>query len=515
MSTILKPIPADFPWNERNARHLLNRAGFGVPYSSVATLLRMGAADSVKSLVNYDKYPDSIVEPEFSDLDAQEMEVRESMKDLEPEERLKKTRELQRLQREEVESLKSWWIDQMGRTPRPLQEKMTLFWHGHFATSAEKVKQAQSNYELNKVFRTNATGNLKTLVFEVGKSAAMLRYLDNNQNRKGHPNENWSRELMELFTLGIGHYTEDDIKEAARAFSGYTDRRGQFTFVANQHDYGSKTFLGQTGDFDGADIINIIFQQPQAARFISKKLWEFFVYENPSEQLVEELATILRANDFELKPLLSAIFLSHEFYGEKAMAGQIKSPAQYVVMMMDQLQFKPDKRLLVNLALRGLGQDLFYPPNVKGWPGNRAWINTNTLLMRYNISAYVVLGERPQGKRELRLDETEMNGQIVNQETGERRARAERQLAARRRSALRDVSKIYAPYEGRTVAEAVDGVVNHFIGRPIGRAQRAQLAEVLMPGASGTGKFSYAEAGREKSAATLHLIMSMAEYQVC
>ncbi|MEO8377092.1 MAG: DUF1800 domain-containing protein [Candidatus Sumerlaeota bacterium] len=512
---MLKPIPADFTWSERNARHLLNRAGFGVPYSSVAALVRMGPKPSIDSLVNYDQYADNVVEQTYAESDEKEMEIRSTMKGLTPEERLAKNREVQKLQRQDVEALKGWWIDQMGRTTRPLQEKMALFWHGHFATSAEKVKEARSNYDLNKVFRTNATGNLKTLAFEVGKSSAMLRYLDNNQNRKGHPNENWSRELMELFTLGIGHYTEDDIKSAARAFSGYTDRRGQFTFVGSQHDYETKTFLGQTGTFDGADAINIIFEQPQAARFISKKLWEYFVYENPSDQLVEELANVLRTNDYELKPLMHAIFSSQEFYGEKAMAGQIKSPAQYIVMIMDQLQFKPDRRLLVNLALRGLGQDLFYPPNVKGWPGNRAWINTNTLLIRYNIPAYIVLGERPEGKRELRLDETEIKGEVINQETGERRKRAERQIAQRRRSSVRDVASSYAPYEGKTVVEALDGVVNHLIGRPIASAQQAQLLAVLAPGAAPSAKFSYAETGKEKAAGTLHLIMSMAEYQVC
>ncbi|MCC6546903.1 DUF1800 domain-containing protein [Candidatus Sumerlaeota bacterium] len=515
MSKLLKPIPADFSWNERNARHLLNRAGFGVPYSSIDSLVRMGAKASIETLVAYDQYPDNIVEPEYSDVDAQEMEIRAEMKEMAAEDRQKKFNELQRLQREEIESLKVWWIDQMGRTPRPLQEKMTLFWHGHFATSGDKVKEPQSNYDLNKIFRENATGNLKTLTFEVGKSSAMLRYLDNNQNRKGHPNENWSRELMELFTLGIGHYTEDDIKEAARAFSGYTDRRGQFTFVANQHDYGTKTFLGQTGTFDGADIINIIFQQPQAARFISRKLWEYFVYENPSDELVEELATILRTNDYELKPLLRAMFSSQEFYGTKAMAGQIKSPAQYVVMLMDQLQYKPDKKVLINLALRGLGQDLFYPPNVKGWPGNRAWINTNTLLIRYNIPAYVLLGEKPQAKRELRLDEVEVNGRIVNQETGERRKRAERLLADRRRNAIRDIAKVYEPYEGKPAGEALDGVVNHLLGRPIGKVQKTQLMTVLMPGDAPNATFSYSKVGKEKAVAALHLVMSMAEYQVC
>jgi uncharacterized protein (DUF1800 family) len=392
VSTQLKPLSQGAVWGPRQARHLLNRAGFGVPQSSVETLVKMGPRKAVDSLVQYEKYADNLTEPDFLSPPVEPEEMRQMAAGLSQEERTKLGQEMQQQQREEVEKLKAWWLDRMSITARPLQEKLTLFWHGHFATSSDKVKQAISNYELNKVFRRNAAGNFRTLVFEVGKSGAMLRYLDNNQNRKGHPNENWARELMELFTLGIGNYTEEDIKEAARAFSGYTDKGGEFYFNNRQHDYGEKTFLGKTGDLDGADVINTIFEQPQAARFISRKLWEYFVYEEPSKELVEELAGVLRANDYELKPLLETIFLSEEFYGTKALNGQIKSPVQFVVMMMDQLQHRPERRMLLNLALRGLGQDLFQPPNVKGWPGNRAWINTNTLMLRYNIPAYLVLG---------------------------------------------------------------------------------------------------------------------------
>ncbi|CAN5454151.1 hypothetical protein BH09SUM1_BH09SUM1_06700 [soil metagenome] len=405
----LDPIDMKTEWDARKARHLLNRAGFGIPASAADKLQAMGAAKAVEATVNYEKYPDNITEPTFitegDDPDSMMTEQRQQYASATPEERRDLRQEFQRQQRQQVEQLKTWWLQQMRVTNRPLQEKMAVFWHGHFATSAEKVKAASQNYEINKVFRDYATGNFQDLVFAVGKTPAMLTYLDNKQNKKGHPNENWSRELMELFTLGIGHYSEDDIKNAARAFSGYTIRGGKFEFASRDHDYGEKTFLGRTGNFDGADAINIILDQPQCARFISKKIWEYLAYEKPSEELVTELAAVLRDNNYEMKPLLSKIFLSKEFYSQQAMAGQIKSPAQYLVALTDHLNVELPRPVMITMAMRGLGQDLFYPPNVKGWEGNRTWINTNTILTRYNIPMYVVTGERPDLPRYRPLDE--------------------------------------------------------------------------------------------------------------
>lgn len=509
MAKALDPLPPGHKWDATHARHLLNRAALGVPLSAIPKLVEMGPQKAVGSIVNYDKFADNIVEPDFLTAPMENAQAREMTMSMTPDERRAFGQEQQRKFRQEVEQLKDWWLLQMRQSTRPLQEKMVLFWHGHFATSAQKVKEPHANLGLNQIFRTHATGNFKTLTFEVGKSPAMLRYLDNNQNRKGRPNENWARELMELFTMGIGNYTEEDIKEAARAFSGYSDTPQGFRVNQRQHDYGEKTFLGKTGTFDGADIINIIFEQPVTARFISRKLWEFFVYENPSEELVEDLAATLRENDYELKPLLTQIFLSREFHGERAMAGQIKSPAQYLIMLMDQLQTEPMRKQLVSLAMRGLGQDLFFPPNVKGWPGNRAWINTNTLLMRYNIPTYVLMGHRPNMRADLRLDEmAERNGGAAN-------PNARQRAGARENAKLMDLRKLYRQWEGKPAGQVADGLAAHFLGRPLDGRQREAIADVLTPGTGANTPITEVNYDNARAVAAVHLLLSMAEYQLC
>lgn len=504
MSTKLAPAGSSLNWNNRTARHLLNRGGFGVSEASIARLAGMKPERAVDALVNYERFADNLQEPDFIGPRPNFAELREMYGNLSQDERRALYMRNRRDERQQMEQLKVWWLQTMLQTTRPLQEKMALFWHGHFATSAKDVKSPEFNFELNQVFRQQATGNFKTLVFAVGKTPAMLNYLNNKQNRKNSPNENWARELMELFTMGIGSYTEEDIKEAARAFTGYTERDGEFTFVEQQHDYGEKTFLGRTGNFDGKDIIDIIHEQPETPRFIARKIWEYLVYESPDDELVEELAEVFKSNDYELKPLLQTIFLSREFYGERAMAGQIKSPAQYMVTLIDQLSLSVNRGPLVALAMRGLGQDLFYPPNVKGWEGNRAWIDTNTLLLRYNIPGYVLTGNRPNLRRGLELDE-------AGPDTVKGGNRAQRSVRAR----IMNVSPIYQPYEGRTVAETVDSLVERYVGRDIDAEQRAVLMQTLAGGGSAQSRLNKRNFDNTRGAATLHLILSLAEYQLC
>ena len=254
----LSPI-ASRDWNRATARHLLSRAGFGVSDWRENELLRLGPEKAVDRLVNYHAIADQLAEPDFISPPPSPQQVRAQMQGLSEEERRKLRNQWQQEQRQAVERLKIWWLDRMLATPRPLEEKMALFWHGHFATSAQKVRAAWNNYQLNKTFRELATGNLKALTLAVGQSPAMLEYLDNNRNVKAHPNENWARELMELFTLGRGHYSEEDIKASARAFTGWSADHVQFVYRTNAHDFGAKTFLGKTGDWDGWNIIDIIF----------------------------------------------------------------------------------------------------------------------------------------------------------------------------------------------------------------------------------------------------------------
>ncbi|MBI1289864.1 DUF1800 family protein [bacterium] len=556
MARRLELIDPKSPWTRDQARHLLNRAGFGMPVSALDKLSSLGAGAAVALMVDYEGYPDPFTEPDwFTDREVIAARRRE-LKDAPAEERQMAFRELQRKQREDVEKMKTWWLERMAKTTRPLQEKMTLFWHGHFAVSAEKVKEPEFNYQLNKVFRDTATGNFRDLVFEVGKSPAMLEYLDNNRNKKGHPNENWARELMELFTMGIGNYTEEDIKEAARAFTGYTHRNGNFTFVEKDHDFGEKTFLGRTGKFDGADVINIIMEQPATAHFISRKLWEYLVYENPDDALIDEVAALFREGDYELKPLLRTIFLSKEFYSDRAMQGLVKSPAQYIVSLQDHLGVDTPRGSLLTLAMRALGQDLFYPPNVKGWDGNRAWINSNTALARYNIPVYLALGRRPNIEPEARLDSMVGDGGMMSDDsmTGgdtmmapafqqqgkpgpERREALQRRLAeARQKRAesspakktaakapkkpstamsklLVQLEPLFQPFQGRPVKEAVLGLSTRLFGRTLDEQQYRTLASVL---AERSLDEPLTETTiRNNGPAFIQLALSMAEYQLC
>src|SRR5438046_756673 len=242
-----------------------------------------------------------------------------------PEEERKKTqRQEQQTQRQHMLELKRWWLERMASGPRPLQEKMVLFWHGHFATSMEKVRDAYLMWRQNELFRRLAMGNWLELLMDVGKDPAMLLWLDQAQSRKEHPNENFAREVMELFALGEGHYTEKDISEAARALTGWSyDRQAQkFVDRAFTHDRGQKTIFGRTGEFDGQDFLEMVVAQPQAARFITARLWNFFAGEMPSEQLTTALADVFRKNDNSFKPVMRAMFMSEEFYSASIIRNQ-------------------------------------------------------------------------------------------------------------------------------------------------------------------------------------------------
>ncbi len=471
-------------------------------------MVEFGAEGCVNALVDYDRFPDKIVEPDWLVSDPDPMMRREMMAMLGEDERRAKRQEQQRRQRQAVNKLKPWWLSFMRTTNRPFQEKLTLFWHGHFAVAHEKVKNSEVVYDYYRTLRNGANGNFRDLVSSVGKSPAMLIYLDNRQNRKGRPNENWARELLELFTMGIGNYTEDEIKEAARAFTGHTLRKGGYFFAKGQHDNGAKEFFGKRGRLDWDDVIDAIMDDPQTARFISRKLWEHFVYEGPSDALVEEMAAVLRGADYELKPLLSAMFMSKEFYSDRARGNQIKSPAQFLVQIIDQLGAKIPREQMLIIAMRGLGQDLLNPPNVKGWDGNRDWINTNTLLLRYNIPAYVVTGTRFDRQETPRLDEGEAGmGMMGGANPGRRNARPARVRP------LFDVAPIYERHAGKDVATAALDLSQEFLARPLDSDQYSVYLAAF--GAEGNARFNIKNVKRSELLSALHLLLSTAEYQLC
>lgn len=380
------------PWDTRRAAHLLRRAGFGGTTESIARIASMRPHEAVESLIrlpdaNATNGPDDVFDPR-----AQLLSLRAQMRGADSQSRRDALKALRKSARESVVSMQTWWLNRMLTTPAPLQEKMTLFFHGHF-TSAAIQKGAWPNYvwQQNQLFRTNALGNLRDLTLAVSKDPAMLIYLDNARSNKTHPNENYARELMELFTLGHGNYTEEDIRQSARAFTGWTlDRRsGQFAFVPQLHDEGTKTFLGLSGNLDGADIVDRIYRQPACARFWAQSLLGFFLYSDPEPELVDAFATVIRKNDFHLAPVMSTLLQSNVFYSERAYRALVKSPVEYVIGTYNALGLTAVDRSAIR-PLAQMGQVLFEPPNVAGWPGGENWITSQSIIARHNFVAALV-----------------------------------------------------------------------------------------------------------------------------
>ncbi len=382
-------------WDFKTAAHLLNRAGFGGTPAEMERLAGLRPEAAVASLVDFEKIPDETKDPDWAKPDPARQQEIVKFRTMTDEQRRMAQQQRQREDRERMLELRGWWFRRMASGSRPLQEKLTLFWHGHFATSMEKVRDPYYMWRQNELFRRIGAGNWQQMLVEIAQDPAMLLWLDQAQSRKDHPNENFAREVMELFTLGEGHYTEKDISEAARALTGWSlDREAQrFADRPRQHDEGMKTFLGQTGNFDGRDVLRIIVEQPQAAKFITAKLWSFFAGSAPSDKLNDALAKVFRASGDKFKPVLRAMFLSGEFYAPEVVRAQVKSPVQWLVTGVRQLQRELPPALVCSALTRSLGQELFQPPNVKGWDGGLAWITTNNLLTRYNESATLVFGD--------------------------------------------------------------------------------------------------------------------------
>ena len=384
-------------WNYYTAAHLLNRAGFGGRPAEIEAAVRVGMEGTVERLINFESEPEASANPDWAKAGPERFGRMRELRDADPEKRKEIQRMYQREEREHLAELREWWLQRMVSGRRPLQEKLTLFWHGHFATSAQKVKDASLMWRQNDIFRRNAAGNWLTMLNEVSKDPAMLIWLDQAQSRKEHPNENFAREVMELFVLGEGNYTERDVTEAARALTGWSMERptAEFIFRPMFHDRGTKTILGQSGDFNGDDVLRIIATQPQAARFITAKLWKFFVEDNPPDAIVNLLAAEFQAAKLEFKPILRTMFTCEAFYAPTVIRNQVKSPTQWLVSSVRLLERDLPPPMIMMNSMRTLGQELFAPPNVKGWDGGLSWITTNNLLSRYNLSAYLVLGENP------------------------------------------------------------------------------------------------------------------------
>jgi uncharacterized protein (DUF1800 family) len=369
--------------NQLKNQHLMWRAGFGPAVEQLSDLSKYTPKQFYTAIVKASaKKPDYInVADDYLQrlMKGFEEAGRQQKKELDPDERKK----IQQKNREGVRNLNMYWMHEMVNTAAQLREKIAFFWHGHFACRNLNVFYQQS---LLDVIRRNALGNFGTMLKEVSQSAAMLNFLNNQQNKKDHPNENFAREVMELFTLGRGNYSEHDIKEAARAFTGWgANIQGEFQFRRFQHDFGSKTVLGKTGNFDGEEVLDILLQEKQTAKFITQKIYKFLVNENPDPSKSEWLSDRFYKNNYDIARLLEDIFTSDWFYDEKNIGAQIKSPVELLVGIQRMLPMKLENEEALMLLQRVLGQLLFYPPNVAGWPGGKAWIDSSSLMMRMRI----------------------------------------------------------------------------------------------------------------------------------
>jgi hypothetical protein len=405
----LSPI-AKAEWDYDKAAHLIERAGFGATPEEIERLATLTPERAVAQLVNYEAIDNNALKPfdesgiwdkgmdPFPPSRAEAVRLARDRGEGLGEKMLPpgSPRRLQPIvdkffyglyaNQIETQRLGLWWAHRMLATRRPLEEKLTLFWHGHFATGENKVRDYRMMLQQNLMLRANASGRLQDLLVGILKDPAMLVFLDNGENVKSHPNENFGRELLELFSMGVGNYTEHDVREAARAFTGWTNDVLTYKFDAAQHDFGEKTFLGHTGAFNGDDIIRIILEQPVTGEFVAGKIYRYFVRDDISPAVRTQLGREFKQSGYQIKPLMTRILLSRDFYSPASYATQIKSPAHLVVstyrkMGLRQVPTIPDFGRMTG----GLGQSLFDPPNVAGWAGGRTWITPATLLQRGNM----------------------------------------------------------------------------------------------------------------------------------
>lgn len=392
--------------NQLKNQHLMWRAGFGPSADQLEDLKSVSPQEVFKAIQKA-----SSKKPEY--LDATDDYLKGLVKGIGEEgkrEQLDKEekRNIQQQVRYAIKSLNLQWLDEMVQSNAQLREKMSFFWHGHFASRNLNVFFQQSMLD---VIRQNALGNFRDLLHEVSKSAAMLNFLNANQNRKDHPNENFAREVMELFTLGRGNYSEKDVKEAARAFTGWgANIRGEFVFRKFTHDDGNKTVLGKTGNFDGDDVLDVLLDQKQTARFITQKVYRFFVNDNIDTQRTEWLADRFYAGNYNISGLMEDIFTSDWFYDEKNIGVKIKSPIELLAGIRRILPMKLENEDSQLLLQRVLGQTLFYPPNVAGWPGGKSWIDSSTLMMRMRLPQ--LISDKDELNVKPKSDDDQMMGRM-------------------------------------------------------------------------------------------------------
>ena len=404
----LRPIAAS-DWNSARAAHLLERAGFGATPADLQHSLALGARAAVVMLVRPPAddgpavgafqpsgIPDDGIDPFPESRPLATDTAKAHGEAIGVQVKPTGNRRLQpvvdkfffwlRASALECNRINYWWANRMLVTRRPLVEKMALFWHGHFATHEDKVRDHRKMLRQVELFQRQGLGNFRELMIAVAQDPAMLAFLDAGLNVKGAPNENFAREILEMFTMGIGHYSERDIRESARAFTGWNARGTQFVFNAERHDDGLKTVFGREGNFDGVQVIDLILAQPPTAEYIASRIYTHFVRDDISPATRQRLGAVLREHHFDLAPLLETIFLSRDFYSAASVGTHIKSPAELLVSTYRKLGLRavpglPD----FNDVTRALGQHLLHPPTVAGWGQGRSWITPGLLFERGNF----------------------------------------------------------------------------------------------------------------------------------
>ena len=570
----LTPITAA-DWNYDRAAHLLSRAGFGGTPEDIQKLADMTPEEAVRSLVEFGDVPNAHLEPfEHSGLwdetlinfppsrpAATEMAERrgEGMGvKVKPETVNRYMQPVSdrffywlRATLLETRRVGYWWAERMLDTHRPLEEKLALFWHGHFATAESKVRDYRKMLLQIETFERHAAGNFRDLVIAVAQDPAMLYYLDAGVNVKGAANENFAREVMELFTMGVGNYSEMDVREAARAFTGWNFENLDFVVHPALHDEEEKTFLGRTGNFDGVEVLDIILEQEVTAEYIGAKLYRFFVREDPSEALVSKLGSIFRDNGYELRPLLTAMFLSRDFYSEASYGAHIKGPVEHVVTLLKHLGAEdvpgvPD----FNRTTIALGQHLLNPPSVAGWAQGKSWITPALIQERGNVAfdylfpnltsfvepnnlyaSSAEVGDRLRRGYDVlsatalddpgmmsmfdmaAMERDELFNTRVSTYYGYERAM--RKLIPTPRGGARiDMTRMILESGAATTGEAVDYLLARFLRMPLAPGARDAMVEFL-EAELGTSEIGRAQTYMEDPLRMVsHLIMSTPEYQI-
>jgi hypothetical protein len=485
----------DDPWGRKWAAHLYRRAGFGASREDLNEAERIGPDATLELLLRG--------RPEAQD-------AAETLVDIG---RIAASHD-------DGGQLRSWWLYCMLQGGHPLREKMTLFWHNHFATSLVKVQDPELMFRQNVLLREHALGRFGPMLQAISKDTAMLVWLDAATNVKGRPNENYARELMELFSLGVGHYTEADIREAARAFTGWRTDGVGFSFDARLHDGGYKTVLGQTGTWDGGDVVRIVLVQPASARFLVRKLYQFLVSENanPPDSLLEPLCDAFRRSDYDIAALVRTILASQHFYSAYAFRQRVKGPVEYVLGAVQAVyrsysegdaDFRPIPPQVLVGRIDAMGQSLFAPPNVKGWRGGTSWLNTSTTLERDNFAEALAMGTlwpRPTSGLGEGLAPSRTLGRLVRRLTGSAAPGEVPEEPAPPRAF--DPARLLDE-EGVTHPDAiVDALLDHYLPGGVRTDVRAKLVAFMAAGRPAGPTL------HRRVREAVHAILSMAEYQL-